>query len=144
MSSSTMNSINDYTHFALDIKDENIIFIDYQEELRGGRRAGILETPIKQCLTCHSAALVRNGSARVSIRYLAVDASRPVYLDLCKQRLRCQRCHATVMATTPLVERLCHISNAVKQKVRIELTRQLAMTEIAADTGCLLIRWRGN
>lgn len=139
MSSSTMNSINDYTHFALDIKDENIIFTDYQEELRGGRRAkvyyGTLETPIKQCPTCHSAALVRNGSARVSIRYLAVDASRPVYLDLRKQRLRCQRCHATVMATTPLVERHCHISNAVKQKVRIELTRQLAMTEIAADTG---------
>lgn len=39
------------------------------------------------------------------------------------------------MATTPLVERYCHISNAVKHKVQVELTRQMAMTEITADTG---------
>ena len=139
MNSFTMNSINDYTHFALDIKDENIIFTAYQEEIRGGRRAkvyyGTLKATAKRCSSCGFSTLVHNGSARVSMPYLTVDASRPVYLDLRKERLRCQQCHATMMATTPLVDRHCHISNVVKQKVRIKLTRQLAMTEIAADTG---------
>ena len=41
MNSFTMNSINDYTHFALDIKDEKIIFTAYKEEIRGGRRAKV-------------------------------------------------------------------------------------------------------
>ena len=41
MNSFTMNSINDYTHFTLDIKDENIIFTAYKEEIRGGRRAKV-------------------------------------------------------------------------------------------------------
>ena len=45
-----MSSINSYTHFAPDIKDKNIIFTDYQEEIRDGRLTkvyyGTLETPI--------------------------------------------------------------------------------------------------
>lgn len=65
MNSFNMNSINDHTHFTLDIKDENIIFTAYQEEIRGGRLAkvyyGTLKATTKRCSTCGFPALVHNG-----------------------------------------------------------------------------------
>ena len=62
MSSFTMNSIDDYTHFALDIKDENFIFTAYQEEIRDSRWAkvyyGTLKATAKRCSACDFPILV--------------------------------------------------------------------------------------
>lgn len=75
-----------YTHFALDIKDENIIFTDCQEEIRGGKPTkiyyGTLKATMERCPACGSQKLVHNGNAPLSIAYLTADASRPVYIDL--------------------------------------------------------------
>ena len=85
MNSFTMNSINDYTHFALDIKDENIIFTAYQEEIRGGRRAkvyyGTLKATAQRCSACGFPTLVHNGSAHVSVPILVAVTHSTVATD---------------------------------------------------------------
>ncbi|MDF7638485.1 ISL3 family transposase [Lactobacillus sp. ESL0791] len=130
-----MSSLDDYsTKLLLDIKDNNLVFSGFYLAKDHVTKVLIAELilPITSCPNCHD-PLVHNGHCLSHIHYLAFDASKPIQIELHKQRLYCRTCHRSFMATSPLINKHCFIANPVKQKVINDLTVDRSMKDIACS-----------
>lgn len=147
------------TNFLLGVKDPNLV-VDgdlHSEEFhqvrafRSGRKAnspdlsrdfqqvlsisGHLSKLPKACPHCGcvnqgSADMIQNGTLSTAI-LIGQYNFQPVYLKLKKQRYYCKHCQHTTLATSPIIDAYCHISNPLKFLILEELTKQQSMTLIA-------------
>lgn len=127
-----MSLLDNSIKFSLDIKEQNIIFTGFHHE----DQQKIYEAELIQpaCPHCGSINICHNGHYRSKVHYISADSSRPVIIDLHKQRVICRDCHQNSMASTTLVNKYCFISNQAKHKVQMALTEDRAMTSIATET----------
>ena len=130
-----MSSFNNYIKFALDIKDQNIVFEDYFFRLANGYKQKIYQAVLLQpsCPFCGSQELRHNGRLKTEIRYPAANASQPVIIRLFKQRVWCRTCNKRSMAQSDLVGKYCCISQHSKLKILSALTEDRSMTSIARE-----------
>lgn len=132
-----MNSIDNYIKFSLSIKDKNVVFFDYEYQLIKSRQAKVYRAKVKatcdHCPQCGFDHLSHNGHYKSRVLYPAANASEPVYLELHKERLVCKDCGTSVMATTELVDKYCHISKATRQKMFMQLQDDRTQCSVARD-----------
>ena len=120
----------------LGIKDKNITFdINVVEENINNQKHliyfGKLTYQPRGCQNCgvkncSSADIVKNGTKESTIKLTQINF-KPVLLKLKKQRFYCKHCSTTFIATTPLVNRHCFISNIIKATISMELTELQSM-----------------
>ena len=125
-----MTSLNNYIKFTLNIEADNLEFLDTSLRKYRGREAKFV-LHLDHCLVCGSDHIWHNGHSYSNLRYLALDASLPVFIRIAKERIICQDCHHNSMAETNLVNKYCHISNPVKRKIISALTEDMSMKTIA-------------
>ncbi|MDN5579347.1 MAG: ISL3 family transposase [Lactococcus raffinolactis] len=135
-----MNQIDDTTKFSLQIDPithKNITFFHCEHRSIKSTSALVycanVSITLETCPNCGFTNLCHNGHFKSLVTYLSINASRPVYLELHKERLLCRNCHATFMATTDLVDKFCNISNANKQKLVMSLQDDRTQKSIATD-----------
>ena len=128
-----MTSLNNYIKFTLNIEADNLEFLDTPLGKYRGREAKFYHAVLHldHCLVCCSNHIWHNGHSYSNVRYLALDASLPVFIRIAKERIICQDCHHNSMAETNLVNKYCHISNPVKRKIISALTEDMSMKTIA-------------
>ena len=128
-----MTSLNNYIKFTLNIEADNLEFLDTSLGKYRGREAKFYHAVLHldHCLVCGSDHIWHNGHSYSNLRYLALDASLPVFIRIAKERIICQDCHHNSMAETNLVNKYCHISNPVKRKIISALTEDMSMKNIA-------------
>lgn len=125
-----MTSLNNYIKFTLNIEADNLEFLDTSlRKYRGHEAKFVLH--LDHCLVCGADHIWHNGHSYSNLRYLALDASLPVFIRIAKERIICQDCHHNSMAETNLVNKYCHISNPVKRKIISALTEDMSMKTIA-------------
>ena len=125
-----MTSLNNYIKFTLNIEADNLEFLDTSLGKYRGREAKFV-LHLDHCLVCGADHILHNGHSYSNLRYLALDASLPVFIRIAKERIICQDCHHNSMAETNLVNKYCHISNPVKRKIISALTEDMSMKNIA-------------
>lgn len=105
---------------------------DYQKVLAVSGHLDNLPPACPQCgcVNQGSQDMIRNGSMRTAV-LVGQYNFQPVYLKLTKQRYLCKHCRRTSVATTPLTQRHCFISKAVKFLILEELSQLQSMTLIA-------------
>lgn len=123
----------------LDILDLNITFEGNcltKEKYKGQICAiyrGKLSYSPQKCIHCGNdglSNLIRWGTT--TVRLLMNDVSEyRTYLELKKQRFKCNLCQRTFVADTSVVEKHCSISEKVRWSVVTHLKRNTSMTEIA-------------
>lgn len=132
-----MNPIDHHIKFALNIKAPNVTFFTYHQEYGGKRPIKVYVVNVtasaKRCQQCGNSTFNHNGHYVSRVHYLTANASVPVDLELHKERLRCKNCGTTVMATTNLVDKYCHISRATRQKIFMHLQDDRTQKSIALD-----------
>ena len=123
-----------------EIKDPNIVLEDKVDTLlvKEVTCKVIFGTLSYQPAACQNCGVVNRSSddlikfgyktSRIKLTTLGLQ---PVLLMLKKQRFQCKHCQTTFMATTPLVDERCFISNTLKQMITLELAAIQAMTLIA-------------
>ena len=81
-----MSSLDNYIKFALDIKDQNIVFENYFFRLVNGYKQKVYQAVLLQpsCPFCGSQELQHNGRLKTEICYPAANASQPVIIRLFK------------------------------------------------------------
>lgn len=128
-----MTSLSNYIKFTLNIEADNLEFLDASLEKYRGRDAKVYHAVLhlNHCLVCGSDHIWHNGHSYSKVRYLALDASLPVFIRIAKERVVCQDCHRNSMAETDLVNKHWHISNPVKRKIISALTEDRSMKSIA-------------
>ena len=137
-----MSLLDNSIKFSLDIKDQNIIFTGFHYE----NQRKIYEAELIQpaCTHCGSINIWHNGHYRSKVHYISADSSRPVIIDLYKQRVICRDCHQNSMASTNLVNKYCFISNQAKHKVQMALTEDRAMLASQLKRMSLPTRYKDN
>lgn len=130
-----MNLDSNCIKFSLDIKDPNLTFTDYLYKFYDGIKHQVYKAvlDIDKCAKCNSTNFLKNGYYTSEIHYITANASLPVRIILNKRRIICRSCGANSMASTSLVDKSCHISNAIKQKATAALTEDRSMTSIATE-----------
>lgn len=84
------------------------------------------------CPNCKSADdYIYNGFKIVHIPYISADESNPVIIKVKKHGIFCKNCELYSYPSTQIVDKYCHISNAVKRKIIVGLTKDHSMTSIA-------------
>ena len=96
---------------------------------------GVLTYKPKACMHCGvkntgNQDIIKHGFKPAIIR-LPNTATNPVLLKLQKQRFYCKHCAQTFIAETPLVEKFCCISKAIKSQISSELVDTQSMRLIA-------------
>src|SRR5699024_12216368 len=109
-----MSSYNDCIKFSLNIKDPLLEFLDISIGKYRNRDAKFYHAVahLDQCLNCGSTNIVHNGHLYSNVRYLALDASLPVFIREAKQRVICRDCLLYSMNDKELVEINCSYSTA--------------------------------
>lgn len=77
--------------------------------------------------------MIHNGHLKTEVRYITINASRPIIISLLKQRVQCRACKKRSMAKSDLVNEYCGISNPSKRRVLSALTEDRSMTSIARE-----------
>lgn len=126
-----MTSLSDSIKNLLRIEDPNLIIST------SGKKDGVFicyaKLLLDHCPWCKSKNIIHNGNYISLIKHISTDASMPVIIKLRKQRIYCRLCHKRSMAESALINKYCHISNPVKQKVLAALTEDRCMTSIARE-----------
>lgn len=102
-----MTSLSNYIKFTLNIEADNLEFLDASLEKHRGRDAKVYHAVLHldHCLRYGSDHIWHNGHSYSNVRYLALDASLPVFIRIAKERVVCQNCHRNSMAETDLVNK---------------------------------------
>lgn len=131
-----MTFLNNYIKFTLNIEADNLEFLDTSLGKYRGREAKFYHAVLHldHCLVCGSDHIWHNGHSYSNLRYLALDASLPVFIRIAKERIICRNCQTNSMAQTELVDKYCCISNATKRKIIGSLTEDWSMKSIARQT----------
>lgn len=131
-------SHTDYITDLLDLKDKNICFNEKitTKTIKGLTYKvieGILSYHVDYCPVCGSVnecSVIKYGTKVSEIKLLPI-AGHPAILRLHKQRFYCKSCDSTFSAKSSLVEKNCFISNQIKQKITIDLTKKISEKDIA-------------
>ena len=131
-------SHNDYITNLLDLKDKNISISNKisTKTVRGISYKvieGTLSYDADCCPVCGSvneSTIIKYGSKSSDIKILPISGF-PTILRLRKQRFYCKSCDSTFSAKSPIVEKNCFISNSVKQKITIYLSKKISEKDIA-------------
>lgn len=78
---------------------------------------------------------IYNGFKVVHIPYVSADESNSVIIKVKKHDIFCKNCELYSYPSTQIVDKYCHISNAVKRKIIVGLTKDHSMTSIAEENG---------
>ena len=131
-------SHNDYITNLLDLKDKNININDTlsTKTIKGVTYKVIdatLSYDVDCCPICGTAndnSIIKYGSKASDIKILPI-AGNPTILRLHKQRFYCKSCDSTFSAKSHIVEKNCFISNSVKDKITVDLTKKISEKDIA-------------
>ena len=131
-------SHNDYITNILGLKDKNIIINDkITTKTSKGITYNVIEGNLSYtnnycpiCGTVNDGNIIKYGSKASDIKILPISGN-PAILRLHKQRFYCKSCNSTFSAKSSLVERNCYISNPIKQKITIDLTKKISEKDIA-------------
>ena len=131
-------SHNDYITNLLDIKDKNININDTlsTKTIKGVTYKVIdatLSYDVDCCPICgmvNDNSIIKYGSKASDIKILPI-AGNPAILRLHKQRFYCKSCDSTFSAKSHIVEKNCFISNSVKDKITVDLTKKISEKDIA-------------
>ena len=84
-----MTSLNNYIKFTLNIEADNLEFLDTSLGKYRGREAKFYHAVLHldHCLVCGSNHIWHNGHSYSNVRYLALDASLPVFIRIAKERI---------------------------------------------------------
>lgn len=126
-----MTSLSDSIKNLLRIEDPNLIIWDTDK--KDGQMICYATLMLNRCPWCRSKNIIHNGNYISHVKHLSPDASMPVIIKLRKQRIYCRLCHKRSMAKSALINKYCHISNPIKQKVLTALTEDRCMTSIARE-----------
>jgi transposase len=133
-----MNPTANYIENLLNVKDPCLNFVDCSQTTYKGRKV-IMCTAIAEldtCPNCKSADdYIYNGFKVVHIPYISADESNPVIIKVKKHGIFCKNCELYSYPSTQIVDKYCHISNAVKRKIIVGLTKDHSMTSIAEENG---------
>lgn len=129
-----MNPTANYIENFLNVKDTCLNFVDCSQTTYKGRKV-IMCTAIAEldtCPNCKSADdYIYNGFKIVHIPYISADESNPVIIKVKKHGIFCKNCELYSYPSTQIVDKYCHIYNAVKRKIIVGLTKDHSMTSIA-------------
>ena len=131
-------SHNDYITNLLDLKDKNININDTlsTKTIKGVTYKVIdatLSYDVDCCPICgmvNDNSIIKYGSKASDIKILPI-AGNPAILRLHKQRFYCKSCDSTFSAKSHIVEKNCFISNSVKDKITVDLTKKISEKDIA-------------
>ncbi|EFA90020.1 ISL3 family transposase, partial [Peptoniphilus lacrimalis] len=141
-------SINNYIKDLLNIKDKNIV-IDTENIIV--KKVKYIDTKFiygkltynpKACPCCghvnESFNIIKYGSKACKIKLPSIS-NIPTILFLKKQRFLCKECGSTFSAKTDIVSEFSNISNDVKRKIAIDLTKISSFKSIAESNNVSLI-----
>lgn len=133
-----MSQIN-YISFYLNIKDENVKFINCYEAKKNNRTYKVTEAslsyspiycPLCGCVFNEEQTYEKNGFKISDILMLDIS-NYPSILRLHKQRFICHNCNKKFFARTNIVDDGCFISNQVKYAIALELKNKISEKDIA-------------
>lgn len=132
-----MSQVNYITEL-LDLKDKNISISDTittktVKDVSYKVVEGTLTYEAHYCPVCGSInnnTIIKYGSKASDIKLLPI-VGHPAILRLHKQRFMCKSCGSTFSAKSPIVDENCFISNSIKQKIALDLTRKICEKDIA-------------
>ena len=124
-----MEQLNFITNL-LEIKDKNIIILDYKDSGTHKEIFAKLDYPAPKCYSCHGQMAKYDFQKESKIPYLEC-AGYKTLIRLRKRRFRCQDCGKVAVAETSLVKKNHQIATIVKQKIAQKLIEKVSMTAIA-------------
>ena len=124
-----MEQLNFITNL-LEIKDKNIIILDYKDSGTHKEILAKLDYPAPKCPHCQGKMAKYDFQKESKIPYLEC-AGYKTLIRLRKRRFRCQDCGKVAVAETSLVKKNHQIATIVKQKIAQKLIEKVSMTAIA-------------
>lgn len=125
----------------LELNDNNIYFLDncYYKEKINGVSHKIFEGYLSYVPTCCSKCGVafdelfeKHGFIISNIKIPDVSGFKSI-LRLHKQRYLCKHCNKAFTLTSKITDYGCYISNMVKRKIAVDLTKKRSEVDIAKD-----------
>ena len=126
-----MEQLNFITNL-LEIKDKNIIILDYKDSGTHKEILAKLDYPAPKCPHCQGKMAKYDFQKESKIPYLEC-AGYKTLIRLKKRRFRCQDCGKVAVAETSLVKKNHQIATIVKQKIAQKLIDKVPMTAIAEN-----------
>lgn len=128
----------DYTKILLNIKDQNIHL--YENYLETKKVKGIetriihayLTYEVHKCPICKQKECVIKWNWKRNCKIISTKVANYntiIFLD--KQRFKCKHCNHTFIATSPLVDKYCNISNNTKLSIKLDLMDKISEKDIA-------------
>ena len=124
-----MEQLNFITNL-LEIKDKNIIILDYRDSGTHKDIIAKLDYPAPKCPHCQGKMAKYDFQKESKIPYLEC-AGYKTLIRLRKRRFRCQDCGKVAVAETSLVKKNNQIATIVNQKIAQKLIEKVPMTAIA-------------
>ena len=124
-----MEQLNFITNL-LEIKDKNIIILDYKDSGTHKEILAKLDYPAPKCPHCQGKMAKYDFQKEAKIPYLEC-AGYKTLIRLRKRRFRCQDCGKVAVAETSLVKKKHQIATIVNQKIAQKLIEKVSMTAIA-------------
>ncbi len=126
-----MEQLNFITNL-LEIKDKNIIILDYKDSGTHKEILAKLDYPAPKCPHCQGKMAKYDFQKESKIPYLEC-AGYKTLIRLRKRRFRCQDCGKVAVAETSLVKKNHQIATIVNQKIAQKLIEKVPMTAIAEN-----------
>ena len=126
-----MEQLNFITNL-LEIKDKNIIILDYKDSGTHKEILAKLDYPAPKCPHCQGKMAKYDFQKESKIPYLEC-AGYKTLIRLRKRRFRCQDCGKVAVAETSLVKKNHQIATIVNQKIAQKLIDKVPMTAIAEN-----------
>ena len=126
-----MEQLNFITNL-LEIKDKNIIILDYKDSGTHKEILAKLDYPAPKCPHCQGKMAKYDFQKESKIPYLEC-AGYKTLIRLRKRRFRCKDCGKMAVAETSLVKKNHQIATIVNQKIAQKLIEKLPMTAIAEN-----------
>ena len=124
-----MEQLNFITNL-LEIKDKNIIILDYKDSGTHKEILAKLDYPAPKCPHCQGKMAKYDFQKESKIPYLEC-AGYKTLIRLRKRRFRCKVCRKVTVAETSLVKKNHQIATTVNKKIAQKLMERLSMTDIA-------------
>ena len=124
-----MEQLNFITNL-LEIKDKNIIILDYKDSGTHKEILAKLDYPAPKCPHCQGKMAKYDFQKESKIPYLECSGYKTL-IRLRKRRFRCQDCGKVAVAETSLVKKKHQIATIVNQKIAQKLIEKISMTAIA-------------
>ncbi len=124
-----MEQLNFITNL-LEIKDKNIIILDYKDSGTHKEIIAKLDYPAPKCYSCHAQMAKYDFQKESKIPYLEW-AGYKILIRLKKPRFRCKDCRKMAVSETSLVKKNHQIATIINQKIAQKLMERLSMTAIA-------------